>query len=99
MFANEGAREWLVLGLDNGSFSHPLPKLRLRGPKLPTIATDHTRSFLLFLLPLFKFFLALCTQFFSFSLSKATLLRPKHPADLAGLCCTPRGEASVKRQV
>src|ERR1700752_271141 len=37
--------QWLFSSLDNNSFSHPLPELSLRGPKLFPIAADDKRSF------------------------------------------------------
>ena len=57
VLAVEFARQRLVAGLDHDTVSDPLPKLRLRGPKLPPVATDDQRAlpFFLFLL-VFVFF-------------------------------------------
>ena len=51
MFTFEKTGQRLIPSLHNDAFPHPLPKLRLRRPKLLSIATDHERCFL------FAFFL------------------------------------------
>jgi len=44
------------MSLNHDAFSHPLPKLRLCGPKFLAVAADHQRCFLLFCLFLLLFF-------------------------------------------
>src|SRR2546426_5670726 len=58
VLAVEFARQRLVPRLNHHSVADPLPKLRLRGPKLPPVAADDQRA-----LPLFLFLLVLA--FFS----------------------------------
>jgi hypothetical protein len=46
----EQSGQRLLTSLLHDPFSHPLPKLSLRGPKLFPVAADHERSFLFALL-------------------------------------------------
>jgi hypothetical protein len=45
-FSSEQSGQRMIAGLLEDAFSEPLPELRLRGPKLFTIATDNQRGFL-----------------------------------------------------
>lgn len=61
MFAIERAGERVVRGLGNDAITGPLPELRLRGPELLPVTTNHQRG-LLFSLFLFVF---VCAHLFS----------------------------------
>jgi hypothetical protein len=56
VFALEHARQWLFTRLGHNAFPHPLPELRLCGPELLSIPTNHERG-----LPL-PFFLLVNSQ-------------------------------------
>jgi hypothetical protein len=55
MLANKSASEGLILDFSDSAFPDPLPELRLRGPKLFPITTDHQRSLSLLLFSLERF--------------------------------------------
>src|SRR5690349_10350643 len=50
MLAAKQTRQRLIARLHHDAVSHPLPELRLRCPKLLSIATDHERRLFLSLL-------------------------------------------------
>src|ERR1041385_1470455 len=54
MFPAKRASQRVVMGFRNDAFSHPLPELRLRRPKLLSVFTDYQRGFLLLLFLLFR---------------------------------------------
>jgi hypothetical protein len=47
MFTQQSSSEWMVVGLDYHTFSHPLPKLFLRCPKLLLVRANYQCSLLL----------------------------------------------------
>ena len=46
MLASEQSSQRLLAGLHHNALSHPLPELRLCGPKLFPVAANHERRFL-----------------------------------------------------
>ena len=62
MISLECSGQRAVMGLHYHAVSHPLPKLRLGGPKLFTVAANNQRGLFLFLL----LFVFACTHFVRF---------------------------------
>ena len=109
MFAMKQACQRIVLGFYHDAFSHPLPKLGLRGPKLLAVSTDNKRCFLLaFLFLVLVLHVFLCSLYlvlmdfglWTFDLVPDTPL-PWHELDTTlgrNGHTVPRGEASLARQ-
>ena len=85
MLSFKGAGQRVVVGLGDNTFSHPLPKLSLRSPKLFSVFADYQRRFFLFL-----FLLVFVCAHTAFRLRAPDTLRPWRvlPFQPAG----PKGE-------
>jgi len=83
------------MSLNHDAFSHPLPKLRLCGPKFLAVAADHQRCFLLFCLFLLLFF---GIHFFTRSVSTPVALHVLRICIRKWSHTVPRGETSMARR-